>query len=465
MKTSITLLICFSSLLSHAQRTSWPMINGDAMRTSNAEIDISFPLEVSATWDVGFKQEDGMIVTDDHIFLSNVADSNILYAIDVHTGDSLWQFGIPGTGGSVNYIPAAWEHLVLANGQGSDGTYALHAETGEVQWFKPTNSGYTRCPIITDGLAIIPGGAEMLCVDMANGEDQWSIPGSYPQQSPVADESSVYFGMGGEVYSVSKWTGEVNWKVEIPNGSFSTFSLDAERLYVSNQNSSIRALDKSNGDLIWTVELDLEEHFTDYPSCLAQAGEYLLAKFFVIESNRNHYLVLNRETGVEVNRFEGGRMYYGSFTVINNQVVDFADGNLLFSTIPEGDTAYVISIPDPDVTAQVIAAGDKIYIGANGPSIHVLQSKTTSTKTPSTIKIAEIYPNPASDFLQVIIDPAHSTQVDFTITSSDGKTIGTTGILLAENKTIPISDLSPGVYVLSLHSSDWVESHTFIKMH
>jgi outer membrane protein assembly factor BamB len=463
------LLLVLTSITSSviAQRTSWPMINGDAMRTSRAEIELSFPLKIADTWDIGFNSEQGMIVTEDYLFLSDAADSNILKTIDARTGELLWQFGVPGTGGSASFIPATWQHLVIAGGQSAAGVYALEIETGAVQWFKPTGSSYTRNPIITDGLLLIPGAESLLCVDLANGVDQWSIPGFIPQISPAADSSHVYFGKENEVYSVSKWTGELAWKTTVPNGTFSSYTLDDERLFVSEYRTEINALNKLDGSILWTVTIDTNETMMLYPSCFAQTGDNLLVKFFVNGDDRNHYMILNKETGDEINRFEGGVMNYTSPTIINDYLVDIGAGNLLFLTLPAGDTAYWTSIPDFGGVPQVIAANDRIYIGGNGPGIRVLESAPSATRDIESIFNLSAYPNPASDRLNVAFVLERKSDVRLEIASLDGVVhiVDQQGWLAPGQYAFDLSvaDLANGMYVLSLYANEQVLPMQFIK--
>ena len=450
-----------------AQRSSWPMIGGDAAQTSNADIDLTFPLEIAETWEFSFGSEQGMIVTEDYLVLIDPADSNVVYGVDARTGDSLWQFYVPNTGGSANYIPAAWEDIVIVSGQGAPGIYALNIKDGTELWSRPTGSGYTRCPLISDGLLFAPSGSGLYCIDLATETDLWEILGTMPQISPVADDSSLYFGMGGEVHSVNKWTGDSLWSVSVPNGTFSSYSLDETRLYVSEYRTQINALNKQNGAVLWTVMLDTNEIMIDYPSCFAQTDDYLVVRFLVEGDDRNNYMVLDKATGAEINRFRGGAMYYGSPTIVNDAVVDFRSGSLLFTSLTTGDTAYWMHMPDTWLTYQVIAANDGLYIGASGPTIHVLRSSSTSIQQPDFQASLEIYPNPTYDILNLNIELYRSSPLEFEIVTVDGKIVHREQLGRISQGTLrhshEISSLKPGLYVVRLEGERGYIVQSFVK--
>ena len=90
---------------------------------------------------------DGPIVTDDVLYVgtgpalgdnSSPSQAGVVYAIDVPTGEPIWQTEISG---GVAYGPAATADVVAVAAGLRGGLYILDASSGEVAWYYPNRTG------------------------------------------------------------------------------------------------------------------------------------------------------------------------------------------------------------------------------------------------------------------------------------------------------------------------------------
>jgi outer membrane protein assembly factor BamB len=90
---------------------------------------------------------DGPAVTDDVLYIgtgiamggnSSPSQAGVVYALDVATGEPIWQTEIPG---GVAYGPATTVDVVAVAAGLRGGLYILDASSGEVAWYYPNRTG------------------------------------------------------------------------------------------------------------------------------------------------------------------------------------------------------------------------------------------------------------------------------------------------------------------------------------
>lgn len=451
--------------MSHAQlpRTSWPMINGDPTRSSFASLNLELPLQIADTLFVNYRREGGMALWNDKLYIGdNAESSNRLVVTDIITGDMLWSFDIPHTIGSMVFVPAVSDGVVLIGGQQGLGLYGLDAVTGDSLWFLPVGGLYARCPVISNSLAYLSAGDSLVCFNLLSGKVSWSKDGNTFQIAPVVDEQNVYscaYGLPNYLIAQNKLTGDTIWINESINvGHFMSLSVDSQYLYTGHV-TTISALNKATGEVAWSVELDAGQMLVDFPGAFARTKEYLIVKYVENGLNLNQYLVLNKNTGQEVNRFTGAFLSYGAPTVINDYLADYYGGNFSLIELLSGNVAFFMSdIPVSGNSSQIIAANDKIFIGGDGDRVIVLESSSTSAYDLKKAEAPlEIYPNPAQE------------QLNFFITLDFGSRISieffTTGGILVDSRDLGVypdgqhrlslfvGNLEPGLYNLHVKTS------------
>ena len=446
----------------HAQspRTSWPMINGDPSRSSFASINMDLPLHIADTLFIDYNQENGMALWDNKLFIADASASNRLVVTDVITGDFLWSFDVPGTTGSMQYVPAVSDGVVLIGGQQGDGLYALDALTGDSLWFLPVDGLYTRSPVIADGMVYLCVYDSLICANLHSGEINWSFIGNTYQISPTVDEQNVYFCGNNSIYALDKFTGDTAWvNGSMSVGNFLTLGVDDDYLYTGHQ-TTISALSKTTGEVDWSVELDAGQILVQFPGAFARTNDYLVAKYIETGQDKNQFLVLNKATGQEINRYTGAVMNYGAPTIVNDYLVEYYHRNLMLLDLVTGDVAFSMSdIPVNDHSSQVIAANDKIYIAGDGPDVIVLEGATTAVQDPLNHLVSfSVYPNPAQEDLNLSLNLTDGSEIYLEIFTTEGVLVNTRAFGKYPRGehclSLYMDSLEPGLYFLHLKSME-----------
>lgn len=73
----------------------------------------------------------------------------------------------------------------------------------------------------------------------------------------------------------------------------------------------------------------------------------------------------------------------------------------------------------------------------------------------------QVYPNPASDLLYVVLDDASEATATAAITHLSGRLLRTVALVPGQN-TLSISDLPPGDYLISVTSDTGVTTLRFV---
>jgi outer membrane protein assembly factor BamB len=125
----------------------------------------------------------------------------------------------------------------------------------------------------------------VLCLDLKTGAEQWRsevhvgkpkkslhIKNSYASETPVTDGQHVYAYFGNVGLYCFSMNGKMEWEKEFDaketrydGGTAASPTLHGDRLYIVNDNdeqSSLMAIDKSNGETIWSVDRDEKSNWS-----------------------------------------------------------------------------------------------------------------------------------------------------------------------------------------------------------
>lgn len=454
----LTSLICVFSLGAQSVRETWPMLGGDPAHTSNAKLNLTFPLVVSDEFAIQYVNEFGTIVSEDKIFFSITGDTNTIQAVDLISGDSLWSFIVPNSIGSIGFVPAVGHGVVLAGGQHSDGLYGLDANSGNVLWFAPIQALYSRSPAIYDSLVYIATFSGLICLDLFTGDILWSHDEPTAQFCPAVDSLNVYFNasntFGGVIYAKDRLTGEEKWSTaSVATGHGSKYILDDNFLYYGFTDT-ITSFNKFTGEVVWQTSLDTNE-IVNYSEMAALTDSFLVVKTVVTGSLFNHYRLINKRDGTIVNSYTHGDFGYSAPTVINNRLVECGYNKISFLDIMTGDSIYAINgLFFGSCPGQIIGVKDKIIIVGQFGEIFILQSAPSGINDFVPDFDVALFPNPASDLVTISLNLAEATTMNMKLITMSGRVMKneSLGFLSIGEHAVPVSleGLSSGIYLIRL---------------
>lgn len=193
------------------------------------------------------------LVVDDTIFLGT--RTGTLQALSVDDGSDRWSTTLSGV---VSATPAANDDFVVAGTD--DGTVAgLEIENGDVGWRRNIGEP-VRCPVtITENLALIATEAGRLrALDLESGQQQWSTDSERPSAgSPVFVDGICYWNRESRVSAINVADGTEQWTVRTDGytalNHVSPSPVATEKtLYVTTGQTTVYALDRSDGSERWT---------------------------------------------------------------------------------------------------------------------------------------------------------------------------------------------------------------------
>ncbi len=183
------------------------------------------------------------------------------YCIDALTGKLNWSFPTRVENLSEPLVTEGVVYFL----SGNDTLYALNADTGKQNWVYVRNNaselsirGGSR-PVLQQGSLYI-GFADgyLVALHARDGTIAWerqlntNIRFKDVDSTPVIDGNSIFVsGFDNALYSLTKQTGQIQWRLE--GGSSYPATLDSDRLYYATSTGQVRAVNKQSGNMIWEV--------------------------------------------------------------------------------------------------------------------------------------------------------------------------------------------------------------------
>lgn len=168
----------------------------------------------------------------------------------------------------------------VRNGQtiyfgGLDSTfYALNLETGLLRWKVKVNGVIRSAPVVAGNAIFFYSGDGVLHCLQQNGQESWRFKtkgeGTYDPfafadyflSSPVYEAGTVYFCSGdSSVYAVDASNGQLRWRYKTGDVVHATPCLYNDKLYVGSFDGWFYCLAKKDGDLQWKFKSIGQEYF------------------------------------------------------------------------------------------------------------------------------------------------------------------------------------------------------------
>jgi outer membrane protein assembly factor BamB len=213
-------------------------------------------------------------------------------------------------------------------------------------------------------------------LDAATGQELWTfpsdaLPGDHAWTSPPVANGVVYFGVNRPipvVYGVNATTGQEIWHHTGPVANIvSSPALESDRIYVAFTDGTIRALDATNGQVIWSVT-----HPGGAYSSPAVAGGRLY-----IAIHNSGLLALDANTGSELWLAPIPGPQWSSPAVENGRVfVGSRDDHKLYAfDAVTGNTLWTATTSDWVQTSPAVADG-VVYIANNSGNLYAFNAET-----------------------------------------------------------------------------------------
>jgi outer membrane protein assembly factor BamB len=159
-----------------------------------------------------------------------------VFALDIETGDLVWEYEFRGSGGFEIGSPAYHGGSLFVTTSGRS-VLALDADDGTLEWETSVDDiGLSSSPTIAGGKVLVgTGSGNLVALEASNGEVNWTatLSGWVYLQTPTVHDGVVYVGTdNGTLHAVSLEDGTEVWSTEL-GGRLrgTTLALD-DRIYV-----------------------------------------------------------------------------------------------------------------------------------------------------------------------------------------------------------------------------------------
>lgn len=222
------------------------------------------------------------VVGDGTVYVPGSGDPGTVHAVDIETGDGVWQFEPAGYASSA---PALADET-LYFGTFDKQFYAIDAATGEEVWRRDVGHRFgSSSPVVLeetvyvgttgDGPLRVSGPEDeekfepcaLLALDASTGEERWRYDDFEKkdriESSPAIADGRVHFGAERTVYALDAATGDVLWTRDLPVHTESSPAVVDGVVYYgghgsreSETPSRVWALDVTSGETLWTAGID-----------------------------------------------------------------------------------------------------------------------------------------------------------------------------------------------------------------
>jgi outer membrane protein assembly factor BamB len=193
------------------------------------------------------------------LFVPNAWGKNALIAFDLFEGVRLWEYrGVPI---EASVLPVR-DVVIVGDVEGN--VISLDRATGTIRWVYEFEyvatilSGPTA--LNEDRIVVANELGDVVCLEVEDGTEVWTSSLDEPvQESIAADQRHVYIPTTrGSFYALDAVTGGIDWEYRLPNeGIRLTGAAVSSRMAVfGGSDGVLRALDLSDGTVIWTFQTD-----------------------------------------------------------------------------------------------------------------------------------------------------------------------------------------------------------------
>jgi outer membrane protein assembly factor BamB len=190
-------------------------------------------------------------VTDEMLYVGT--NVGYLCALDIHTGEKIWQYPAQG---SIVSSPVVVNGTVYFGSKDAH-IYALNARTGQEVWQIKTGGAVDASPAVADGVLYVGSSDGYLyALDSKTGRKRWRFHAKGKIfASPTVADGQVYFGdLSGHFYALNSRTGQEVWRVTMSKKVESSAAVANGVVYVGGSDPFLHVLDAQTGQTLWTFK-------------------------------------------------------------------------------------------------------------------------------------------------------------------------------------------------------------------
>ncbi len=243
-----------------------PFISSDRVVMSNAEgqIDVWDRSSGRTIWSTDLDEPITGGVNGGEGMIAIGSDDGIVIALDANNGQELWRKRLSS---EVMAMSEAKFGVIVVRTNDS-AVYALDVSNGSVVWNQVRETPAltlrgTSAPMVVGEVVLVGyDDGELIALNMRDGTQLWEIPVSVPkgrsELERVSDLDGEFVYLEGVIYAVNFNgrvaaidfdTGNIAWTKDL--SSSVGLSADETRVYVTDADASVWALDKSSGATVW----------------------------------------------------------------------------------------------------------------------------------------------------------------------------------------------------------------------
>ena len=286
-----------------------------------------------------------------------------LYALDIRTGASVWQFT---SGRGICSTPLVWRDVAMV-GSEDGAVYGLSLDSGRVKWRYRTSMPVRSSPRLVDdsgGVIIGSDDSYVYKLDAATGALLWR----YRTYGPVRSSAVIANGLAiigsddGFIYALALDSGRQVWRYAASKPILASPALIGGIIVCGSLDGSVYGLGATQGEFRWRFD-------TGGPVVATAAGNGTIA---YLGSSSGRFYALDVTTGERVWEAPHGGRITSSATVIGDLVYYGAlDGSVYCLDCANGSVVWSYVCGRPLPASPVLAQG-LLLIGSTDGKIYAL---------------------------------------------------------------------------------------------
>ncbi len=194
----------------------------------------------------------------DRVFIGTA--DNYVYALDANTGEMLWPEPFQ-TGDSIWGRPAYKDGLLIINSLDRT-VYAIEVESGRELWRKLMDGALASAPVVNEDLVFVTGfDSSLHALELKSGNEIWEAKAEdWIWSAPAYKDGVVYYAdVKGNIFAASAKSGGEIWSQQIENPIQTSPVVADNSLFIASQGDTelgeglLTALAIENGEQLWQI--------------------------------------------------------------------------------------------------------------------------------------------------------------------------------------------------------------------